>query len=130
MIGFCLNTTTLIWVWTIIFWFMGVIQPLFTYAFLTKELWLLIMAVGAVITIIWLVRGLINKTDAFSKRLKQIVIWWISLLLFLFIFKWPWTAIAQITRWNFEFKSFIKSTLLAKNNPINEDKLLLTQATW
>ena len=106
MIGFCLNTTTLIWVWTIIFWFMGVIQPLFTYAFLTKELWLLIMAVGAVITIIWLVRGLINKTDAFSKRLKQIVIWWISLLLFLFIFKWSWTAIAQITRWNFEFKSF------------------------
>lgn len=130
MIGFCLNTTTLIWVWTIIFWFMWVLQPLFTYAFLTKELWLLIMAVGAVITIVWLVRGLINKTDAFSKRLKQIIIWWISLVLFLFVFKWPWTAINQITRWNFELKSFMRSTVLAKNNPIDEDKLLLAQATW
>ncbi len=130
MVGFCLNTTTLIWVWIMILWLMWVVQPLFTFAFITKEFWLLILAVWAIITIIWLVRGLINRTDAFSKRLKQIIIWWITLVVSLFIFKWPWTAVGQLTRWSFNFSWFVKSTFLAKAPQINESKLLLAQATW
>ena len=130
MVWFCLNTTTLIWMWIMILWLMWVIQPLFTFAFITKELWLLILAVWAVITIIWLIRGLINRTDAFSKRLKQMVIWWITLVISLFIFKWPWTAIGQLSIWSFNFSTFVKSTLLAKAPQFDEKKLLLAQSTW
>ena len=130
MIWFCLNTTTLIWVWIMVLWLMWVIQPLFTFAFVTKELWLLILAVWAVITIIWLIRGLINRTESFSKRLKQIIIWWITLIISLFIFKGPWVTIGQMTRWSFNFPQFVRSTLLAKNTPTSEDRLLLAQATW
>jgi len=48
----------------------------------------------------------------------------------LFIFKWPWTAVGQLTRWSFNFSWFVRSTFLAKAPQINESKLLLAQATW
>ena len=130
MIWFCLNTTTLIWVWIMVLWMMWIIQPLFTFAFVTRELWLLILAVWAVITIIWLIRGLINRTDAFSKRLKQIVIWWIALVVSLFIFKGPWVIVGQMTKWSFSFPTFVRSTVLAKNTPSINDRILLAQSTW
>ena len=127
MVWFCLNTTTLIWIGIMILWLMGIIQPLFTYAFITKELGILILIVWALIALVGLIRGLIRRTDAFTKRLKQIIIRWLAIVLTIFVFKGPWTAIAQITWDGFEFKTFLKTTILAKNTE-NENKLLLAQA--
>jgi hypothetical protein len=115
-------------------WVMWFLQPLFTFAFITKELGLLILAFWAIITIIWIVRGLIHKTDAFSKRLKQIIVWWFTFIISLFIFKWPWILISQVSWAWFQLKPFIYSTILGKNTQTyesrSEDKLLLAQVTW
>jgi len=129
MVGFCLNTTTLIWLWIMMLGFMWIIQPLFTFAFINKQLGMFILVVGAIIALVGLVRGIIWRTDAFTRKLKQIIIWWLSIVLTILIFKWPWIAINQIN-WNwFELKSFLRTTVLANRVNENNDKLLLAQST-
>jgi len=128
MVWFCLNTTTLIWLWIMFLWVMGFVQPLFTFAFINKDFGILIFVVWFIIALIWLVRWLIWKTDAFTKRLKQMVIWWCAIVLTVLVFKGPWTAIAQISSEWFDVKSFFRTTLLAKNiDKSAEQKIFLAQ---
>ncbi len=94
---------------------MGVIQPLFTAAFIDPSLGKLFFIVGMVIVVIGGIRGLIWRNAHFAKYFKSLVLRGVSFLLALFLFKGPWIAVAKIINNNFEFKDFVKSTLLASN---------------
>ncbi len=94
---------------------MGVIQPLFTAAFIDPSLGKLFFIVGMVIVVIGGIRGLIWRNTHFAKYFKSLVLRGVSFLLALFLFKGPWIAVSKIINNNFEFKDFVKSTLLASN---------------
>lgn len=81
---------------------MGVVQPLFTAAFITPTLGKFIFIVGIIITVIGGIRGLIWKNEQFVKKFQQIIIWGITIIASLFIFKGPWTAVGQIINGNFQ----------------------------
>ena len=120
LVGFWLNTTTLVGTGIATLGLMGVVQPLFASAFITPELGKWLFAIGIVLAVIGGIRGLISRNDQFSKGFQHIVIWWITLIATLFLFKGPWVLVSSITAGNFQIWTFIKSTLLAQSTSKNQ----------
>jgi hypothetical protein len=102
LVGFWLNTTTLIGGGIAILGMMGVVQPLFTAAFIDPALGKLIFIIGIVIAIIGGIRGIIWRNEQFSKGFKHLVIWGLTLVMSLFIFKGPWIATLNLINRNFQ----------------------------
>ena len=102
LVGFWLNTTTLIGGGIAILGMMGVVQPLFTAAFIDPALGKLIFIIGIVIAIIGGIRGIIWRNEQFSKGFKHLVIWGLTLVTSLFIFKGPWIATLNLINGNFQ----------------------------
>lgn len=114
LVGFWLNTTTLVGVGIAILGMMGVVQPLFTAAFIDPALGKLIFVTGIAIAVVGGIRGIIWRNNQFGKGFKHIVIWGLTLITSLFIFKGPWVAVGSIINGNFQLWTFIKATLLAE----------------
>ncbi len=136
LVGFWLNTTTLIGVGIAILGMMGIVQPLFTAAFIDPALGKLIFIIGVMITVIGGIRGIIWRSEQFSKGFKHLVIWGLTLVTGLFIFKGPWIATLNLINGNFQLWTFVRSTLLwqasqNKKTEKTESKpmLFLAQAT-
>ena len=87
LVGFWLNATTLVGTGIATLGLMGVVQPLFASAFITPELGKWLFAMGIVIAVVGGIRGLISRNDQFSKGFQHIVIWGITLIATLFLFK-------------------------------------------
>lgn len=102
LVGFWLNTTTLVGVGIAILGMMGVVQPLFTAAFIDPALGKLIFVAGVTIAVVGGIRGIIWRNNQFGKGLKHIVIWGLTLITSLFVFKGPWIAVGSVINGNFQ----------------------------
>lgn len=80
--------------WLMITWFMWILKPLKASLFISPELWKLLMIIWLWLVVVWIISMLINKNKLKFKiqYLKDLFIWWISMVLFVLILKWPWLA--------------------------------------
>ena len=120
-----INSLVGIWVWTIALGMMWILQPVNAADFMWVAMWKLVVIIWAIITLIWLAQIFIRNTkqELFSKRklFSYIVVWWISLLASLLIFKWPRLLYKQVLAKDAWIKNFVEGLFLANNNG-KEDK--------
>lgn len=120
-----INSLVGIWVWTIALGMMWILQPVNAADFMWVAMWKLVVIIWAIITLIWLAQIFIRNTkqELFSKRklFSYIVVWWISLLASLLIFKWPRLLYKQVLAKDAWIKNFVEGLFLANNND-KEDK--------
>ena len=120
-----INSLVGIWVWTIALGMMWILQPVNAADFMWVAMWKLVVIIWAIITLIWLAQIFIRNTkqELFSKRklFSYIVVWWISLLASLLIFKWPRLLYKQVLAKDAWIKNFVEGLFLADNND-KEDK--------
>lgn len=119
-----INSLVGIWVWTIALGMMWILQPVNAADFMWVAMWKLVVIIWAIITLIWLAQIFIRNTkqELFSKRklFSYIVVWWISLLASLLIFKWPRLLYKQVLAKDAWIKNFVEGLFLANND--KEDK--------
>lgn len=115
-----INSLVGIWVWTIALGMMWILQPVNAADFMWVAMWKLVVIIWAIITLIWLAQIFIRNTkqELFSKRklFSYIVVWWISLLASLLIFKWPRLLYKQVLAKDAWIKNFVEGLFLANNN--------------
>jgi hypothetical protein len=66
---------------------MGILQPLFTAAFISPALGKILIIIGGILFLIGIVRGFIKKQAHFGLQLKNIFLWGICMLVSMLIFK-------------------------------------------
>ncbi len=119
-----INSLVGIWVWTIALGMMWILQPVNAVDFMWVAMWKWIVIIWAIITLIWLIQIFIKNTkqELFSKKklFSYIVVWWISLLASLLIFKWPRLLYKQVIAKDTWIKNFVEGLFLANNG--KEDK--------
>ena len=119
-----INSLVGIGVWTIALGMMWILQPVNAVDFMWVAMWKWVVIIWAIITLIWLVQMFIKNTkqELFSKRklFSYIVVWWISLLASLLIFKWPRLLYRQVLAKDTWIKNFVEGLFLANND--KEDK--------
>jgi hypothetical protein len=119
-----INSLVGIGVWTIALGMMWILQPVNAVDFMWVAMWKWVVIIWAIITLIWLVQMFIKNTkqELFSKRklFSYIVVWWISLLASLLIFKWPRLLYKQVLAEDTWIKNFVEGLFLANND--KEDK--------
>ena len=118
MIGLWINTTSAIGVGIITIGTMGILQPLYASAFTSPALWKIIIAIGAIIFLIWIIRGVLNKKQNFIQRFKNIALWGIAFMLTILLFKAPRLAYQKAISKEPNWESFPKNLILgyqAKN---------------
>lgn len=119
-----INSLVGIWVWTIALGMMWILQPVNAVDFMWVAMWKWVVIIWAIITLIWLVQMFIKNTkqELFPKRklFSYIVVWWISLLASLLIFKWPRLLYKQVLAKDTWIKNFVEGLFLANND--KEDK--------
>lgn len=91
---------------------LGIIQPLFTSAFLTPVQGKILLGIGIVLVLIGLGLALWRKAGKAIKRMGTISLWGAILLLSIIIFKAPRVAIKQSYSQNLELKPLLQATLL------------------
>ena len=120
-----INSLVGIWVWTIALGMMWILQPVNAADFMWVAMWKLVVIIWAIITLIWLAQIFIRNTkqELFSKRklFSYIVVWWISLLASLLIFKWPRLLYKQVLAKDAWIKNFVEGLFLANNGKENKN---------
>jgi len=113
-----LNSFIWLWVGLIWLWFMGILKPLYASQFMTVSLWKWFILIWLIVSIFWVVMMFIrqNKEKVSIKSLfSYIVIWWVTLVCSLIVFKWPWLAYSQIISHNFSIWNRWKWLLMSYN---------------
>lgn len=133
LIGLWLNTMTALGAGIMVLGLMGVIQPLFTAAFLSPALGKVIALIGLILFVIGALRGIFNRKAQFMKWMSVIFLWGGVFVFSVFLFKGPWIAIRQMIADEFQVSSFVKATLLGKSSVPQEgsddvERPLLAQA--
>lgn len=120
-----INSLVGIWVWTIALGMMWILQPVNAVDFMWVAMWKWIAIIWVIIILIWLVQMFIKNTkqELFSKRklFSYIVVWWISLLASLLIFKWPRLLYKQVLAKDAWIKNFVEGLFLANNGKENKN---------
>jgi len=120
-----INSLVGIWVWTIALGMMWILQPVNAADFMWVAMWKWIAIIWVIIILIWLVQMFIKNTkqELFSKRklFSYIVVWWISLLASLLIFKWPRLLYKQVLAKDAWIKNFVEGLFLANNGKENKN---------
>ncbi|HRU50281.1 MAG TPA: hypothetical protein P5155_02135 [Candidatus Absconditabacterales bacterium] len=120
-----INSLVGIGVGTIALGMMGILQPVNAADFMGVAMGKLVVIIGAIITLIGLAQIFIRNTkqELFSKRklFSYIVVWGISLLASLLIFKGPRLLYKQVLAKDAGIKNFVEGLFLANNNG-KEDK--------
>lgn len=122
MIGLCLNSTSAIGTGIITIGVMGIVQPLYASAFINSTLGIIIIAIGALILLIGIIRGLLNKKPEFIARIKNICIWWVAFLATILIFKGPRLAYQKIVNQDHNWTSFPKTLILGYQPSLPNNK--------
>ena len=130
LVGLRFSPTTSLWLWMMVMWFVRKFNVLTSSVMLTdtNATWFIIL--WAAVTIIWLFLHLLKRSNRkeFWKSCIQILVFWISFLIPLIVFKLPRTTISQIKTDNYSIWNSLKSVLLGINydnsQKINVDKLL------
>ena len=130
LVGLRFSPITSLWLWMMVMWFVRKFNVLTSSVMLTdtNATWFIIL--WAAVTIIWLFLHLLKRSNRkeFWKSCIQILVFWISFLIPLIVFKLPRTTISQIKTDNYSIWNSLKSVLLGINydnsQKINVDKLL------
>ena len=141
LLGILTNALASFWAGILVLWAMGILQPLFTAAFISPALGKILIIIGGILFLIGIVRGFIKKQAHFGLQLKNIFLWGICMLVSMLIFKWPWVLIRQVVEQNqIKPAELIQSIILGQassnlsdqkdeNSSLKEIKPLLAQQT-
>ena len=119
-----------IWLWVGIMWlgFMWILKPLTASEMMTESLWKWLILVWFVVSILWIISMFTRERNELKKTKSMfyyIIIWAITLVCSLVVFKWPWLAYKQITITNdFSIWNWWKGLLLSVNKSSNEELII------
>jgi len=116
-------------IWTIALGMMWILQPGNAVDFMWSSMWKWVVIIWAIITIIWLIQLFIKnkKQELFSKKklFSYIVVWWISLVASLLVFKWPRVLYKQVVAKDIWIKNFVEGLFLVNNDKLENKKFEL-----
>ena len=115
-----LNSFVGLWVWIMWLWFMWILKPLTAAEMMTESLWKWLLLIWFIISVFGVImmftrnnKELSNKKSLFS----YILIWVVTFVCSLVVFKWPWLAYKQITvSHDFSIWNWWKWLLMSYNN--------------
>ena len=84
----------------------------------------IIIAIGAIILLIWIIRGVLNKKQNFIQRFKNIALWGIAFMLTILLFKAPRLAYQKAISKEPNWENFPKNLILGyrAKNPTKDQK--------
>lgn len=119
-----LNSFVWLWVWIMWLGFMWILKPLTAAEMMTESLWKWLILIWLLIAVFGVIMMLVKKDEEWKKYkslLSYIVIWGVTFICSLVIFKWPWLAYSQIISHDFSIWNWWKWLLLSSNINNNEE---------
>lgn len=110
----------ILWLWLgfVLTWLMWILKPLKASLFISPELGKLLMMIGGWLMIIWIIIVFLDYKNIKLKlqHLKHILIWGLSLFIFVLVFKGSWLAYDLSIRENLNIWTFSKWLLTQADN--------------
>ncbi len=125
-----LNSFVWLWVWIMWLGFMWILKPLTAAEMMTESLWKWLILIWLVIVAIGIIMMFARQDKEWTRKkslFSYIVIWGVTFICSLVIFKWPWLAYKQITVTDdFSIWNWWKWLIMSFNN----EKIKIENEEW